>query len=380
MKRFAKILPKESLIPELRYLLFSEHGLTAWNGSIGLRFDMSKLGTRLPDLITEYERFAVLDGTKFLRIMGVLDKITDVQMDRTNNQMIITGGGGKSVVKIPVLLNIPNQVPHLAIPWVSDSSETVSMSAVWDDCQDLITGEGVTLWGDAVGIYDSSEFTASFDYAVLLYKSKQNGKNKTGGRKAFQRIPKVNGDIKFCPYALTSLGLNGLNGVVFDDHSLFLVGDGIQYYTTPITSTQVLVQMLEIRTSAMAGKVHSVSLDFGTSLWKRAKVFGKAIVTLSFRGGVMILSAGGSQWEEQVGITDAPDCTFVTRVSLLQKWISGTLGHKISIKDDEWYLTGITRKGSEFYASLTSIARDRVEDIMDIAPEEDLELGENLLM
>lgn len=160
---------------------------------------------------------------------------------------------------------------------------------------------------------------------------------------------------------------------IFTDEELFINGDGVTYFTKPAIQPHVLESALQARDDALAGKEHKVKLDFTSGLWKRAKLFSNLALELTIAGGQMTLS--GDNWQEVIGTTDAPAAKFITRISLLERWTIGTTGHTIRINEDEWYLLGNTRKGSEFYGTLTNLGTESFDDPEDGFPQEDRDYG-----
>ena len=343
MKRLAKVLAKDTLIPELGFFVFTQDGAIAWDGQVGIKYSLNKLGSRLSNLVAQYGQFAILEGLQFLRVVSVLEKISGAFIEKENSILRIEANDGKTRIAVPISLDLNPDIPQLQINWKT-KGVSVPIKNLWTDTQDLITAEGTSLWGEIIGVYDAPTYNAAFDYGILLYEEKEDRPNKK------------NKAINFCPKRLIDLGLQDVNTAVFTEEGVFLMGDDIQYYTTPIVTTEVLSQLLELRTLAAKAQERSVSLDFTSGLWKRAKVFNKLVLQMQIKDGIITLSGGN--WSEIIGQTDAPNANFNTRISLLQRWTVGTLAHKIYVADDAWYLYGKTRKGAEFYGTLTTIPTD----------------------
>jgi hypothetical protein len=338
MKRIAKVLPRDPLIPELGFFVFTQDGAILWNGQIGIKYGLKYLGTRLSNLVTQHGSFAVLEGLQFLRVVSVLEKISGAFIEKEESVLRIEANDGKTRINIPITLDINPEIPHLQINWNATGVST-PIQNLWVDAQELVTAEGTALWGEVIGVYEAPTYNASFDYGILLYDEKEKkGKSKT---------------INFCPKSLLDLGLQDIAEAHFTEDGVFLRGQDVQYFTSAISNSDILVQLLQLRTDTLKAEEKAVSLDFTSGLWKRAKVFNKLVLTMQIRNGIITLSGGN--WTEVIGQTDAPDQNFITRISLLQRWTIGTLSHKIFITDDTWYLYGKTRKGTEFFGNLTTI-------------------------
>lgn len=354
MKRIAKILDRDPVVPELSYIVFAEHGAIVWNGQIAVRFDLTKVGTAIARMVKQHGTFAVIDALKFLRIAGSLEKAADkVAMDTTTSQLRLTLSGKRGTIEIPVARTLPADIAHLAIDWTgareegNEEFDKVPLDTVWRDAGDLITRDGVNLWGDVIGVYDTQDWVAAFDYGVLLYHNKTGHEHES----SYDMDQSL-----FCPVTLLDIGLQNMKEAAFGEDELYILGDGVDYYTRPGRQTHVLETMLKLRDEALKGKRYSVKLDLASGLWKRAKLFSNMAVDLLVGGGQMLLK--GDNWQEYIGQTDAPDARFVTRISLLERWTVGATEHSISVVDSEWYLLGKTRKGSEFYGALTSLGNE----------------------
>jgi hypothetical protein len=352
MQRLVKILPKESLVPELGYLVFTENGLVAWNGLMGIRFVRERAGTRIMKLVDQYGPIVIQNGAKFLKVLSVLDSINSVSIDEAAH-LIIKANKDSTEIKFAILVGdrIPKALPHLALNWNLEGGTKVPISGVWLDALDFLSNEGAILWGDVVGVYDTSTYTAAFDYGLLLYSPKT--------RRGFKGLSKndeaaVAKETKYCPWSLLELGLATIKDAVFKEDALFLVGDELMYFTSLVSTASVLNQVLAMREEAGTGTKYTVSLDFSSNVWKRAKLFNKVVLTLTIKSGIITLSGGS--WTEQIGRTDAPDEVFITRISLLQKWVTKCLGHQFAVsKTNSWMFLGTTRNEAEFYGLLTMV-------------------------
>lgn len=348
MHRLVKILPRESLVPELGYLVFTKDGLIAWNGTVGIRFARERAGARIMQLVDLHGPIVVQNGAKFLKVLSVLDKIDTVSL--VDSHLIIKANSNSTEIKFAVLSGdaVPQALPHLALDWKLTGGVKLPITGVWLDALDFLTNEGAVLWGDVVGIYDRPGYTVAFDYGLLLYSAKSRQRFKGVGKDAIDEAA------KYCPWLLLQLGLATITEAVFKDGALFLVGDGIIYFTALATTTSVLDQILSMRQEEAGASKYKVALKFSSNVWKRAKLFNKLVLTLSIKAGVITLSGGS--WSEIIGSTDAPDKMFITRISLLQKWALKTLGHQFAISENgNWLLTGRTRNEVEFYGSLTMV-------------------------
>lgn len=348
MKRLTKIVPKEPIIPEFGYIVFTNECAIVWNGAIGIRYGYSKIGTAIAKLVRQYGTFAIIDALQFYRAATSLEKKAErVIIDEESSMLKIIMPSKRGAIQLPIARNLPKDLPHLAIDWDIDSEEidTVPLDTVWLDASDLITKDGITMWGDVIGVYDAPDWVASFDYGVLLYR------NKTGHDK--QSAVGIEEDVYFCPVTVLDLGLKGMERAGFVDDSLYIYGPDVMYFTKPAIDTHVVSTMLAVRDAALEAKEYKVTMDLNSGLWRRAKLFAGLALELIIKGGSIILK--GDNWNEVIGTTEAPNATFITRISLLERWTIGSTEHGIRIAHDDWYLTGTTRKGSEFIASLTSI-------------------------
>lgn len=351
MQRLVKILPKESLVPELGYLVFTEDGLVAWNGLMGIRFVRERAGTRIMALVDQYGPLVIQNGAKFLKVLSVLDSINSVSIDEAAH-LIIKANKDSTEIKFAILVGdrIPKALPHLALNWGLKGGTKVPISGVWLDSLDFLSNEGAILWGSVIGVYDTSTYTAAFDYGLLLYSPKIH----RGFRGSNKRDEQAVEEIKYCPWSLLELGLAKIQNAVFKEDVLFLVGDELMYFTSLVSTASVLNQVLAMREEAKTGTKYTVTLDFSSNIWRRAKLFNKVVLTLTIKNGVITLSGGS--WTEIIGHTDAPDEVFITRISLLQKWVTKCLGHQFAVsKANSWMFLGTTRNEAEFYGLLTMV-------------------------
>ena len=368
MKRLAQVIPTEPIVPEFSFVVFTKKGAIVYNGQVGIRYSLKKLGPRISNLVEQYGNFAILDGLKFFKVTAALEKISSAVIDREASVLRIESSEGKTKVAIPITLKISPDIQHLQINWDTLDGMHVKVENIWQDAIDLISNEGQSLWGDVIGIYDDNRFSASFDYGVLLY----HGKSR-----------RSKGTTYFCPKDLLNLGIQDVSEAIFTENGVFIVGDEVQYYTSAAVVTTILDQMLLLRDNIVPDKEKAVTMDFSTGLWKRAKIFNKLVLTMVIHNGIITLS--GNDWSEIIGKTAAPNGKFITRISLLQRWTTGTLGHKIYISDSgSWTLYGKTRNGSEFLGNLSEIPKSRhgspeisVDDIDENIP--DIEIKGNLL-
>jgi len=348
MQRLVKVLPRESLVPEFGYLVFTPDGLIAWNGTVALRFTRDRAGTRMMALVAKYGPSVIQQDEKFLKVLSVLDKVDTLVLK--DSELFIKANDSSTDIQFPVLVgaDVPTVLPHLDLNWDTEGGRRVVINKVWIDSLDFLTNEGAVLWGDVVGVYDFTDYSAAFDYGLLLYAQKGRPKFKRAGG-----IPNAD-DANFCPWSLLQLGLSTMKEAVFKGGELFLIGDGVTYYTSLSCSTEVLSQVLSMREQALKAKKYSATLKFSSNVWKRAKLFNKVVLTLTIKNGSIWLS--GNHWTELIGSTDAPDQVFVTRISLLQKWALKSVGHQFAVTPEHgWMVLGRTRHESEFFGSLTMV-------------------------
>lgn len=370
MQRLVKVLPRESLVPELGYLVFTKDGLIAWNGVVGIRFVRERAGTRIMQLVDQYGPIVIQNGAKFLKVLSVLDKVDTLSIDTSH--LVIKANDNSTEIRFSVLFgeNVPQALPHLALDWHLEGGVKVPINKVWIDSLAFLTNEGAILWGDVVGVYDRPGYSVAFDYGLLLYSAKE--------RPRFRGLDGTDKEItRYCPWVLLQLGLSTMEEAVFKDDALFLVGDGIIYFTTLSSTSDVLDQVLCMRQDAIKATKYKAALKFSSNVWKRAKLFNKVVLTLAISGGVITLS--GNSWSEVIGSTNAPDQVFVTRISLLQKWALKTLGHQLAVTEaGGWLLVGQTRNESSFYGSLTLVKPSLEKGDAEVAISQEVEEESNL--
>lgn len=340
MKRIPKVVKKDNFVPEQGYLVFTPKGLVVFNGRVGILFDRSKMGQHLSACVDKHGMFAVPDATKFLKTTSVLEEVMSVDIDKSRSSLVIRFMKGKGSIEIPVVLNLHEKIPHLQIKWkdyATDRTGAIPVTEAWREVTELVTSEGEALWGDVIGVYGRGNKLASFDYGVYL-------QGKEG-----DPMPDF-----FCPLSLIDLGINDIEYVRVDEDGVYMVGAGVQYVCTAVSKKDVINDMMKLREQFEAGEKKHVTLDLSKSVWKRAKTFAEAMLKLTVKDGEILVSH--ENWQEAIGKTEAPNATFHTRISLLERWASGSLDHSIAIgSDGSWYLHGTTRGGLAFYALLTDV-------------------------
>lgn len=355
MKRISKVVKKDNFVPEQGYLVFTDKGLIVYNGRIGLLYNRKKMGALLSGLVEKNGNFAVPDAAKFLRTIAALEDVSSAEIDKGRSCMVLKFNKAKGSLDIPVVLNLHEKIPHLDIKWkdyATDKEGGIPVSAVWREVTDLVTSEGEALWGDVIGIYARNNKLMSFDYGVYL-----EGKEE-GAVADF-----------FCPLAVLDLGINDLEYVKVDEDAVYMVGAEVQYVCTAISKKSVIDDMATLKEQFEKGDKKHVSLDLTSGVWKRAKVFADSMLLLSVKDGEIFISH--ENYKETIGKTAAPNAQFNTRISLLQRWASGSLDHSIAIgADGSWYLHGTTRSGLAFYAVLTDVQNpSKADKTGDMVPQ-----------
>ncbi len=338
MKRIAKILQKDNFIPELGYIVITSEGMIAYNGQIGVRYDRETSGERLCLIADKVGAYAIPEPLKFLRTISALEGITAVELSEADSSITIKFAG-KGSLQIPVVLKLSKSIPQLAIEWKTlDEAKTqgIEITSLWDEVTALTTNEGQQLWGDVIGIYGSEGKLVSFDYGVYLNSDD------------------IQAPDFYCPRSLLDLGLKNMEVAAINGDILLIVGQKVQYVCTGVDKSDIVSNMMHLKEDFSAGDIKKVTLDFTSGLWKRAKLFASAVLTFAVKNGEIYIKH--STWEECIGKTEAPDAEFTTRISLLERWASGTFEHSISIgADGTWNLYGKTRSDMNFYAVLTNI-------------------------
>ena len=366
MRRVTKVLKRDNFIPELGYLVVDSNGMTAYNGQIGIHYSRQTTGERLCSLADTNGAFGIPDPSQFLKTISVLESIASVELSKKESAITIRFAG-KGILKIAVVLDLHAKIPHNDIKWKTyeDAKENgVEVSSLWREIEHLVTNEGEALWGEVIGVYGCEGKLVSFDYGVYLHSEGE-------------KTPEF-----YCPRSILTLGLKNMDYAIVEGDIVYLVGKECQYVCTGVTKSEVVSEMMQLKDSFKAGVSKTVTLDFTSGLWKRAKLFASAVLTLKVRNGEIFVEH--DTWSECIGQTEAPNAEFTTRISLLERWASGTLEHAISlVADGTWNLYGRTRGGMNFYAVLTdvynpSIDSTSVDDTID-SDEIDIEEGESLL-
>ena len=353
---------------EFGYLVVTTEGMVVYNGEVGIKYSRSLAGERLCSIADNYGSYAFPEPVKFLRCLSVLEDIKSAELLKKSSAIQIKFSNKGSVL-IPIVMNLSEDLPHLILNWQDHAKagkKGFAISSLWKEIYDLTTTEGEALWGNAVGVYGHNKELVSFDHGVYIHS--------VGGKSP---------DF-YCPRALLELGLRNLDYVVVEQSdegadSLYLVGKNIQYVCVGVTKSDVVTEMCNLKDEFEGGTKKTVTINTTSGLWQRSKVFAESFLTMKINKGT--ITVGYNNWEEIIGSTEAPDATFTTRISILERWASGTVKHGISINDDgAWNLHGTTRGGLKFYATLTDysvfekMGEDEEEETIP-----DLEEGESLL-
>ena len=362
MRRISKVLKKDNFMPEMGYIVVTPDGMSVYNGQVGIKYSRKIAGERLCLVADEFGPYGIPEPSKFLRTVSVLEDISSVQLVKDESALTIKFAG-KGSIKVPVVINLHDKVPHLVLNWKpfdSTKLEGIEISSLWNEIHSLTTSEGESLWGDIIGVYGNNKQLVSFDYGVYLHSTDVD-------------VPNF-----YCPRSLIDLGLKNIEKAIVEEDAIFLVGHDVQYVGTTVASSNVVNDMMSLKTDFKDGKKYKVTLDFTSGVWNRAKLFAFIVLTLKVKNGDIIVEH--DTWKESIGKTAAPDSEFTTRISLLERWASGTFDHSISITNDGiWNLSGTTRGGMNFYAVLTDVqvplngAED--ENVIDF----DVDAGESLI-
>ena len=340
MKHITKILKKNNFIPELGYIIVLGTGAIVYNGQLGVYYSRKTIGDKLCGLADKHGSYAIPETSKFLQTVNVLEDISSIALKEKESVLTIKFAG-KGVVDVPLVLNISEEIPHLQIKWKTyeeAKKEGLPLSSLWSDISKLITNEGEALWGDVIGVYGDEKKLVSFDYGIYLHSDEIEN----------IKIPDF-----YCPRALVELGLNAVDYLVVDEENVYLVGKNVQYVCCGVESSPTVKEMVQLKSDFEKGEKKKVTLNLTSGLWRRAKLFSSAVLTMKVRAGEIFVEH--DTWSECIGKTEAPDTELNTRVSLLERWASGTLNHSISLSEEgTWSLHGKTRGGLHFYAVLTN--------------------------
>lgn len=368
MQRISKVIKGDNYIPEYGYIVVTKQGMIIYNGQVGMRYSRKLTGERLCQIADTVGAYAIPEPLKFLKIISVLESITAVTVDEKNSHIRIDFAG-RGEITIPVLLNLPEGIPHLAIEWIDmkTAKDTgMEISSLWNEMDGLTTTEGEALWGDVIGVYGSEGKLVSFDYGVYVHSDKLDIQNF------------------YCPKALVGLGLRGMDYAVVQGEGIQLVGSDIAYICTGVAKSKVVEDMMSIKDDFEAGIKKKITLDFTSGVWRRAKLLVDAVLVLKIQNNQIFIEC--DRWKERIGKTEADDAEFHTRITLLERWASGTFKHAISVtKDGTWNLFGVTRGGMNFYGVLTDIAESDTSPKKNTATKEvvselpDITEGESLL-
>jgi hypothetical protein len=365
MNRILKVLKKDNFIPELGYLVVTADGMCVYNGQVGIKYSRKLAGERLCSLAQKAGAYAIPEPSKFLRTVSVLEDISSVELIEKESAITIKFAS-KGSLKIPVVTNLHEQVPHLLLKWktLEEANESgTEINSLWNEVHALTTNEGEALWGDVIGVYGQDGKLVSFDWGVYLHSDDM-------------KLPDF-----YCPRSIVELGLKSMSHFMIDGDTINIVGHEVQYVFTGLAKSSVVNDMMHLKDHFEKGETKKVTLDFKSGLWKRAKLFASAILSLKVTNGEIFVHH--DTWSECIGKTEAPDAEFVTRISLLSRWASGTFEHSISISQDgTWYLFGKTRGGLSFYAVLTDVAKGEIEESTEepeVSVLPDIEEGKSLL-
>ena len=369
MKRISKIIKKTNFMQEFGYLVVTPKGMIVYNGEIGIMYSRSLAGEKLCTIADKHGPYAFPEPVKFLRSLSVLEDIKSVDLIK-NSSAIQIKFSNKGSILIPIVMNLGEDLPHLLLNWqdhAKASKKGFAITSLWNEIYNLTTNEGEALWGNSVGVYGHNKELVSFDHGVYIHS--------TDGKAS---------DF-FCPRSLLELGLRNLDYAVTDisddtGDSLYLVGKNMQYVCIAAAKSEVVEEMCQLKSDFEGGDKKKVSINATSGLWQRSKVFAETLLTMKIKKGN--ITVGYNNWEEIIGTTEAPDSIFTTRISILERWASGTVKHGISINENsEWNLHGTTRGGLQFYATLTDYSvfekMDEEEDEIESMP--DLSEGESLL-
>ena len=373
MKKFQTVLSGATLIPEQKYMVFTPTGCIAFNDGVGLKYSGEKIGPQITNLAKKHGSFAVVNGVHFLRVLGTLDQLKDIKIDKEDSMLILYFNESRGVTKIPITFTLPETIPHLQIPFLSwadtkKDAGAIPVDSAWDEFSKLLTKAGTTIWGDNVGLYGLHDKLIGFDYNIAMRK--------------ILKAPVA--DNFFCSLKLLKLDPDVIRFArVLDDSSILLVGDGLQYYSSEVGEPELTEANSKFIDSTKGGTEFGVSLQFKNSLWRRIKVFARVTVTFEVKDRSLNIWHGS--WREEIGKTNVSDMSFSVPATMLERWAKLCLDHKlIRLDNGEWVLSGVTRSGIEFYGSLTDhdglseFVEDEADDDSEISPEAETSAEEDV--
>lgn len=362
MKRILKVIKNSTLFnirPELGYLVVTESGMSIFNGEFGIFYTREVVGELLCKM-AEGRPYAILDPAEFLKVIASLGEVSGVDLNLENGWMKLNFGDDGEV-KIPVEFNLPEELAVTKIGWKSQEEVEEKGIVVGEDFKamaGLLSREGEIIWGDVVGIYGSPDGLVSFDYGVYMNTFEEE---------------KFYSDFYF-PLKVLDMGLGKVKYMIFEEKYLFLIGDKFQYVCARMEQTELVKDMLSVKESFEKGEEKDVKLHLSSSFWKRVEVFAYNLLTITIKNQRMYVS-NMDNWKECIGHVVADNCDFLTRVSLLKRWIEGTDDRKLSLgADGEWNLYGRAAGGVDFYARLTDAGTSL------FGADEDVEIKEDGFM
>lgn len=336
MQRLAKVLNKDNFIPELGYLVVTGDGMIVYNGQIGIKYSKKQAGSKFCDIAAKSGTYAFPDPITFFKTLKVLEDVKSVALVKSESSITIKFAG-KGVVKIPVVMNVHKDIPHLHLNWmdvVKHKAKGIPINSNWEELTKLTISDAPAQFGVVLGIYGYLKRLVSFDLGVYIHGDPEN-------------VPDF-----YCPRALLELGLKDVEFAIVKDDEIYLVGAEVQYAFFGSEESEATSDFKKLEEDISTGDVKKVTLDYTSGLWKRMKTLSNESLTLKITKGKIFV--GHDTWSECIGKTEAQDIEFTTRASLLERWGSSTLEHGILLSaEGSWFIYGKTRGGMHFYGALS---------------------------
>lgn len=342
MKRLTLVARKNNSIAELGYAVFNTDGLVVYNGSFGIRYSPFAVKDMMMNLVKEHGAFAIPDVAELRKCVELLDGVCGIKLDKDKANLIFSFKKNKGRLSVPVIFGLNEDlVPHFTLPWIDfeegKGTGFAIVEDVWREAGNLISNDGEAMFGNSLGLYGRNKRLMSFDGEAFIVSKKE-----------------VAAPDFFCPREVLKLGMTSMAYVKKQGDNFFVVGEDFQYVATNAVVAPVVDDIAKMQTGFDASKVYTIKLDSDSGIWSRGKRFASSLIQFKIKDGKVVV--GFDRWWEEIGTTNLPNAEFLTRLSLLERWITGTLSHSVAISEDnQWFLHGESRKGFLFYARLTDV-------------------------
>lgn len=351
MKRITQIAKKNDITPELGYALFCLRGLIIYNGSTGILYSPEAVREPMMNIVKEHGTFGIPDAAELKKCIDSLEKVSSIKMDESKKFITFKYNEGRGTLKVPVVCPVNELALEttFALPWRTfdkdSATNKIPIGPNWLEVSSLVVDEGEAFWGQSLGLYGHNNRLMSFDSESFIV-------SKDEGYPDF-----------FCPRALLALGTTGIQYAETEGDNFFMVGLNHQYISTKKDISPAVKEVSKLKDNFDNAVAHKISLDTSPGIWNRGKKFSPPLLPIKVSNGKITVGAG-SRWEEQLGEGELPDASFLTRMSLLERWATGTIGHSIAINSDgQWFLHGESRNGFLFYARLTDVQNPTLADL-----------------